>query len=190
MPIRSSIAVTLAALISLGVLTLCSAAGAVSRSGAQPTRQLLVYESRRAALDVSITRKGDRIFRAGVSAPSVCSNGETGYAGFGLTGGSGWPIDSAEHFDNKNGIHTVFRGRFEGDKVIGVFYESRLEVGGGTEGFPPRCGNTRPRGRYQHFVAYLVERNGKRVPHPPIRSRPNRRSARDPATSQKSWGAN
>ena len=96
-------------------------------------------------------------------SPGVCSDGETTFAGFGLVGGTGWPIDASGHFDSKRGIHRVFRGHFEGDKVVGVFYESRLEVGGGTEGFPARCGNTRPQGRYQHFVARLVERGGEKV---------------------------
>ncbi|MBS1877999.1 MAG: hypothetical protein JST31_00645 [Actinobacteria bacterium] len=139
-----------------------------SRAAPVQAPTLLVYKIHRPGLDVSITRRGQRLFRAGVSAPGVCSNGERTPMGFGLVGGPGWPIDAAGHFDRRSGIHTVFRGRFAGDKVVGVFYESRLEVGGGYEGVPPTCGNTRPRGRYQHFVAWLVEEDGHRVPHPPI----------------------
>lgn len=159
--------------IALTLSVLAALALGIGQAAAQarpPKGPVLVYETRRPALDVSITRRGDRIWRAGVSAPGVCDTGEQSWAGFGLIGGDGWPVGRDGSFHRpRGGIHTVFRGRFEGDKVVGVFFERRLEVGGGAEGYPPVCGNTRPRGRYQHFVAWLVERNHEKVPHPPIR---------------------
>jgi hypothetical protein len=143
----------------LAVLALLAVGGGQATAGGRadpPQGPVLVYETNRPSLQVSITRRGDRIYRAGVSAPGVCSNGEETSTGFGLVGGAGWPIGPRGLFVRSSGDR-LFRVRFEGDRAVGIFRQSRVEVGGSTEGVPPRCGNTRPWGRYQHFVARLVE---------------------------------
>lgn len=150
--------------IRSGALALAVVAGLLLLGGGAQAQvaalkgPVLVYESNRPALEVSITRRGNRVWRASVGAPGVCDNGEEWSSGFGLIGGIGWPIYPDETFHRSAG-NQLFSGRFEGDKVVGVFFETGFEVGGSTEVFPPTCGNTRPRGRRQHFVARLVERN-------------------------------
>jgi hypothetical protein len=156
MKIRSG---ALALVVVIGMLLVDSVAQAQVLT---PKGPVLVYESNRTALEVSITRRGNRVWRARVGAPGVCDNGEEWSSGFGLVGGIGWPIYPNETF-HRTGGNQLFSGRFEGDKVVGVFFETGFEVGGSTEVFPPTCGNTRPRGRHQHFVARLVERNHKPV---------------------------
>lgn len=150
--------------LTLSVLAALLLGSGHARAQARPPKgPVLVYETSRPALEVSITRRGDRIYRASVYAPAVCSNGEETEAGFGLVGGIGWRIGAHGLFQ-RDANNELFRVRFEGDKAVGVFRESGFEVGGSTEVFPPTCGNTRPQGRYQHFVARLVERNHRPVP--------------------------
>jgi len=156
--------------IPIAVLILLAAAGLALGSGptralaqtAPPKGPVLVYETSRPNLDVKTTRRGNRMWRVNIGAPGACDNGEAWESGFAVIAGIGLPIYPNEtfHLDRNN---QLFRGRFEGDKVVGLFRETGFEVGGSTEVFPPTCGNTRPGGRNQHFVARLVERNHRKV---------------------------
>jgi hypothetical protein len=187
---RAAIAMTIASLLAGGgAFALTNTAGAQARTSRRSGPPTLVYESIRPNFDVSITRKGDRIPRMSVGAPGLCSNGEELGSGFEVVGGSTFRVarDGTFH-DPRGGSHTVFRGRFEGDKVVGVFREHRIDVGGDPD-FPTLCGNLVPHGRLQHFVAHLVEKNGRAVPHPPIRTRASRApvSRRSRPSRSRAW---
>lgn len=153
----------LLAIASTLVVGPASALGFVA--GAAPTglrsRPTLVYKMSRSTLSVSLTRRGDRIVRASVSAPGRCENGEREPMGFGLSGGSGIRIHPDGHFVERYSSGFYFGGRFEGGKVSGVFFESRRRQFEG-EASEPYCGNIVPRGRAQRYVARLVERSGHR----------------------------
>ncbi len=150
---RTALALTLVAL--LGTSALAGLAAAHQRANSHHSKPW-VYESKRPALKVSITRRGHRVVRADVSAPGRCTNGEHVTMGFGLSGGRGLLVDRHGRFHNPGGVHQDFRGRFVGNRVIGVFYETFRRSYSGEEQ-EPTCGNIRSHGRVQHFVARLVK---------------------------------
>jgi hypothetical protein len=145
-------------LAALGFLlpTLALPAGPVSASGRRRDRvRSLTYEARRPALDVSVTRRGDRIVRASVGAPGLCEDGERPEMGFEPGRGSAHPIRAGGRFEVRYGPRSYLRGRFAGRRFIGSFRESRRRQVEG-EAIEPLCGNMVPRGRNQRFVARLV----------------------------------
>lgn len=162
----TAVAMMVAILASAGVPLRAAAdpGDAQARAG----HHILVYESSRPALQISITRKGDRMTPVSIGGPGKCADGTELGSGFGLIGRTGIPVAADGTFDGDSGSHRIFRGHFERDRVIGVFEESFLNVGGDPDA-PTRCGNIVPQGRLQRFVAHLVERDGKAVPHPPIK---------------------
>jgi hypothetical protein len=145
----------LAVLVAVASLSVPGIAGADRVDLAAHHTRRLVYESSRPALQVSITREGDAIILASVGAPGVCSNGEETGTGFEKKGADRWPIRSDGRFEHNYGDASYLRGRVAGDRVIGVFRESRLHEDGSEE-TETLCGNVTPRGRNQHFVARLV----------------------------------
>lgn len=162
---RNSVASTTAQLLSVGALLILLLAGAAATeqsAAAKAHQKVLVYESSRPALRVSLTREGNAVIRATVSAPGLCGNGEKTTMGFEKAGADRWPIRSNGRFEHRNGSRSYLRGRFDGDRVIGVFRESRRRNIGGEEP-EPTCGNVVPHGRDQRFVARLVKVNGKKV---------------------------
>lgn len=156
----------LAALLSCLVLGWAANASASANTGKR------YYASRKPALKVELTIYRHHIYRASVSAVGVCSNGEPyDGIGFGIVGGSGLPIRGRAHRFNDTVVGTtnssVFRGRVEGDKVVGVYQQMlRLEPPqeGGKEELPhPQCGSgSLPRGEFLHFTAKRV--GAKQVP--------------------------
>lgn len=163
---------TAVAVIAAILLCVGAPARAAAAPGAAPARaayHVLVYESSRPGLSVSITRRGDRMTPVSIGGPANCEDGIDRGTGFSLMGGGeGIPVAADGTFDDHSHSDRIFRGHFEGDKVIGVFKQSHIEVGGDPDS-PTRCGNIVPGGRLQRFVAYLIERDGKPVPHPPIK---------------------
>ncbi len=149
--------------LAMAVGAACLPGGAGARPDAAAHRPpVLVYETHRATLNVSIRRRGSLIVAADVSAYSRCTNGEHTPVGFSLDA-PGYAIDAEGNFQVKRHNESYFRGRFEGNKVVGAFRESFQRNESRDEGPEPRCGNVAPRGRNQRFVARLVERNGKKV---------------------------
>jgi hypothetical protein len=159
---KRRIGLALAAPLALGWLAVSAGAG-----GQHGSRRLLVYEIHRPGLEVSVTRRGNHVIRASVGAQGICSNGERVPIGFALVAGRGWPIDKRGRFDARRTIRGIFRGRFDGGRVLGVYRQSyRRNVSG--ESLEPTCGNVRPSGQVQRFRAWLVERDGHKVRHPAI----------------------
>lgn len=141
---------------SLGglVIVLAVLAGPASGSGPRPARAQ-TFEAKRSAIKVSVTRRGDRIVHAAVSAPGLCEDGGHLVMGFELSKGSTHPIRADGRFEDRYGPRSYLRGRFIGDRFVGSFRESRRRQVEG-EAIEPLCGNIVPRGRDQHFVARLV----------------------------------
>jgi hypothetical protein len=159
-PLRRVVPALLAALVfATGLLAVSGATDATaSRAAGSKT---LVYKAGRSALTISITRRGDRVIRASVFAPGLCEDGTRPPMGFALDGGTGFRIDVKGHFANSH-AGFYFGGRFRGTKVTGTFWQTyRRNIEG--EASEPLCGNIRPRGRAQHYVAKLFEVNGRRV---------------------------
>jgi hypothetical protein len=159
----------LTALLSILALSLaCLGAGSASAHGG--ARPLLVYKSHeRNGFSVTLGRRGRTIVYLEVKARVVCRHGEeleerpggvlmrpTSMA----VGRHGWIRDESPYTDY------LFRGHFDGGRVVGVYLERQTGDGGEDhsvqeeeEGFKV-CGNASPRGRLQHFAARLVSVDG------------------------------
>lgn len=144
--------------IPIVLVCACVLAPAATGGGAAAAharrQRTLVYSSRRPGLNVSITRRGERIIRAAIGGRGLCENGERPGVGFELLGGSGIRVHPNGVFDDTRGVRSYLKGRLEGDKVIGFFRESFTRDVTGEER-PVVCGNVTPRGRNQRFVAHL-----------------------------------
>ena len=159
-PLRRVVPILLAALVlTAGLLVIAGATGpAASRAAGSKT---LVYKAGRSALTISITRRGSRVIRASVFAPGLCEDGTKPPMGFALSGGTGFRINDKGRFANSH-AGFYFGGRFQGTTVTGTFWQTyRRNIEG--EASEPLCGNIRPRGQAQHYVAKLFEVNGRRV---------------------------
>lgn len=124
------------------------------------------YVSRRPRLKVELTIYRGHVHRVAVSAIGVCSNGQAAdQLGFGIVGGPGLAIRGRARRFNRTVSGTrrnmIFRGRVEGDKVVGLFrqmYREEPREEGDAERLPgPWCGSgSSPRGEVIHFVARWV----------------------------------
>jgi hypothetical protein len=159
-PLRRVVPALVAALVlAVGLLAIAGASGSASSRAAGS--RTLVYKAGRSGLTISITCRGDRVVRASVFAPGLCEDGTKPPMGFALSGGTGFRINGKGRFANSH-AGFYFGGRFQGTTVTGTFWQTyRRNVEG--EASEPLCGNTRPRGRAQHYVAKLFEMNGRRV---------------------------
>ncbi len=146
-------------------LLACMLVSPISSTASHPAAKRY-YLSRRPVLKVTLTVYRHHVYRASVSAEGVCSNGEQANGlGYGIVGGHGLPIRGRAYRFGKTIVGTtnrmVFRGRVEGNRVVGVFsrmYREESPQPGGKEEVPgPQCGTgSSPRGRYLHFVARRV----------------------------------
>jgi hypothetical protein len=152
-------------------LLACTLVGPINTS-ASPAATKRYYMGRKPALKVTLTIYKHHVYRASVTATGVCSDGERSSAiGYAITGGAGLPIRGQAHRFRKSIVGTtnsmVFRGRVEGDKVVGSFkqmYREEPPQPGGKEEVPGRrCGSgSSPSGELLHFVARAVSAN--RIP--------------------------
>lgn len=165
--IQTRMAGLLIAVLACCVLVASPLASATGQAGRR-----YYATSKRAALKVELTIYRHHVYRASVSANGICSNGEPSREfGLGIVGGVGLPIRGPKHRFGRTVIGTthslVFRGRVEGDKVVGVFRQMfRLEPPqeGGKEEVPkPQCGTgSSPKGEVLHFRAKRV--SAKQMP--------------------------
>jgi hypothetical protein len=154
-----------------GLLALfaCIAMGSPSASASGHVAKRY-YVSKQPQLKVDLTIYRHRLWRVSVSSKGVCEDGTPAdQLGFAIVGGSGLAIKGrAQRFNDSSLGSTrtsIFRGRVNGDTILGVYRgmyrEVPTEEGGKEEPWGQRCGSgSSPRGAVLNFVAHRVGSKG------------------------------